>query len=517
MSAAAAAAPIAIVVPVATLAYLVFRRSRGKKSKDEEKQPPATTTTTTANEDYGDLDSIVSFSSRVIAAARAVEHERADAFIRDPLAEALAGERAMKVARQRAEAAAAAAASEQPTTADSSSTKPSRAVPRLVMRTAFLDDAVLVAASGGAESASARRLLSTQKAADALTPLAEHVRAFASCPEAPPVHRLQVVLLGAGMDARPWRLPLPPGRVRWIEVDRGDVIAAKKKALTAIGAEVPSDSSSRPTSAASPQPAPPLVAPPQQQRPASSSSAIQAGNNGGAATTAVAASAPSSASARRPSAPVSIRSLQRSQSAAAAAAALGLPPDVVATAATTSPHKFPLKASAWAGVAADLTKPGWTAVLEREAGFDPRVPTLWVAEGLLYYLDPATVPGMLSEAASVSAPGSALVATIITDATLEAMRGSKAEQEKVNSTSAPMSEQVLSSAPALTSQFVWGAPAADVDGYFSASGWRCLQRPTWSKAAEGYGWRAERRAGSRVPEESQVQFLVAAVEKAAGR
>ena len=165
------------------------------------------------------------------------------------------------------------------------------------------------------------------------------------------------------------------------------------------------------------------------------------------------------------------------------------------------------------------TKPGWAATLSRDTSFDPRIPTLWVAEGLLYYLDPATVPEMLSEAASVSAPGSALVATVITDATLEAMKGAgeggKAGADGTSATipkakETPLSA-ALSSGPGLTSQFVWGAPAADVDGYFRRSGWQVLQRPTWSRAAEAYGWRAERRAGTRVPAEAQVQFLVAGV------
>jgi O-methyltransferase involved in polyketide biosynthesis len=45
----------------------------------------------------------------------------------------------------------------------------------------------------------------------------------------------QVVVLGAGMDTRPWRLQLPPG-VAWFEVDRHDVIAAKQQLLQRHGA-----------------------------------------------------------------------------------------------------------------------------------------------------------------------------------------------------------------------------------------------------------------------------------------
>jgi hypothetical protein len=42
-------------------------------------------------------------------------------------------------------------------------------------------------------------------------------------------------MLGAGMDTRPWRLPLDP-RLKWFELDRSDVLAAKQKALQVAGA-----------------------------------------------------------------------------------------------------------------------------------------------------------------------------------------------------------------------------------------------------------------------------------------
>lgn len=40
------------------------------------------------------------------------------------------------------------------------------------------------------------------------------------------------------------------------------------------------------------------------------------------------------------------------------------------------------------------------------AGFDPDQPTVWVAEGLLYYLEPERVAGLLREVRALSAPGS---------------------------------------------------------------------------------------------------------------
>lgn len=42
-------------------------------------------------------------------------------------------------------------------------------------------------------------------------------------------------MLGAGMDTRPWRLPLD-SHLKWFELDRSDVLAAKRKALQEAGA-----------------------------------------------------------------------------------------------------------------------------------------------------------------------------------------------------------------------------------------------------------------------------------------
>ena len=47
----------------------------------------------------------------------------------------------------------------------------------------------------------------------------------------------QVVMLGAGMDTRPWRLDLPPN-VTWFEVDRPDVMRAKQRELVFAGAQI---------------------------------------------------------------------------------------------------------------------------------------------------------------------------------------------------------------------------------------------------------------------------------------
>lgn len=52
----------------------------------------------------------------------------------------------------------------------------------------------------------------------------------------------------------------------------------------------------------------------------------------------------------------------------------------------------------WVAVAADLASPDWLDALEA-AGFDPHKPTVWVAEGLLMYLEPGVVDAVLKGAA----------------------------------------------------------------------------------------------------------------------
>jgi methyltransferase (TIGR00027 family) len=62
-------------------------------------------------------------------------------------------------------------------------------------------------------------------------------------------------------------------------------------------------------------------------------------------------------------------------------------------------------------VAADLTGDWAPALLA--AGFNAAVPTAWLAEGLFYYLAPDTATALLATAATLSAPGSVLLADIM--------------------------------------------------------------------------------------------------------
>jgi methyltransferase (TIGR00027 family) len=114
----------------------------------------------------------VSDTALLVAACRALESEGADAFIHDPFAERLAGERGKAILRE---------------------------FPRAVMlrfgigvRTRFLDDLLQ--------------------------------KALVSAPVA------TVLSLGCGLDTRPWRLDLPPD-LRWIEVDFADMLDYKEALL----------------------------------------------------------------------------------------------------------------------------------------------------------------------------------------------------------------------------------------------------------------------------------------------
>jgi methyltransferase (TIGR00027 family) len=110
----------------------------------------------------------VSDTALMVAAVRALETELEDAFVRDPFAARLAGERGMSILKA----------------------LPNQFVVRfgLAVRTRFIDD-----------------LLAEALAANTIS---------------------TVLSVGCGLDARPWRLDLPPG-LRWIEVDFPDMLDYK--------------------------------------------------------------------------------------------------------------------------------------------------------------------------------------------------------------------------------------------------------------------------------------------------
>lgn len=114
----------------------------------------------------------VSDTALMVAACRAHETEREDAFVRDPFAARLAGERGLAILRG----------------------LPHSAVLRLglAIRTRFVDELLLETLS---------------------------------------VYPITTVLsLGCGLDTRPWRIDLAPN-LRWIEVDFGDVLDYKDRLM----------------------------------------------------------------------------------------------------------------------------------------------------------------------------------------------------------------------------------------------------------------------------------------------
>ncbi|KAK9798528.1 hypothetical protein WJX73_008357 [Symbiochloris irregularis] len=138
---------------------------------------------------YGTLSGVVSYSSRLIAAHRAVEGEQEYPLFQDPLAARLAGPEALKRAQDR---------SSEP---DSSQ---GRLLGPTAVRTKWFDDRILEALSPSEHVIVF--LESQENGACGIKLTLQKVEASA---------KLQCVCLGAGMDTRPWRLDLPPG-VAWV-------------------------------------------------------------------------------------------------------------------------------------------------------------------------------------------------------------------------------------------------------------------------------------------------------------
>ncbi|PNG99553.1 hypothetical protein TSOC_014666, partial [Tetrabaena socialis] len=212
-----------------------------------------------------------------------------------------------------------------------------------------------------------------------------------------------VVLLGSGLDARPWRLPLPPG-VAWFEVDRRDVLAAKRARLGALGA------GTEPGREAGPE----RVGPGRPGRAADAQGReAEAGAEAAAAAEAhVAYGSVRLVRLRTATDPHGDGVVVRLEAVGAPPLPPPLPPPSPLPPLPPPPLPLPLRAARWRCCAVDLRRRGWSRGLVA-GGLDPAAPVLWVAEGLLYYLEEADVRAVLQEAASISARGSVLAASII--------------------------------------------------------------------------------------------------------
>ncbi|KAK9790761.1 hypothetical protein WJX73_008029 [Symbiochloris irregularis] len=155
-----------------------------------------------------ELNKFVSWTARLVAVHRALETEEPESIFSDPLARVFAGPKAFDyvrgVARDTPEKGSSIMMSLPPAAPGRK-----RRIGGGVVRPMFFDATIL--ASCGADKPSG------------LAWIPEHIS---------PGPIRQVVLLGAGLDSRPWRLGLPDG-VRWYEIDLAEVLGVKQKALQA--------------------------------------------------------------------------------------------------------------------------------------------------------------------------------------------------------------------------------------------------------------------------------------------
>ena len=93
-------------------------------------------------------------------------------------------------------------------------------------------------------------------------------------------------------------------------------------------------------------------------------------------------------------------------------------------------------------VFADVMKDEWMKKL-REKGFDPTRPTVWMLEGLLYYLTPEFSSAIVRECADASARGSYIVASCVNSSSLyRAISNSQSTYNDLDNQMTPMKERL---------------------------------------------------------------------------
>ena len=313
---------------------------------------PGTTT------DYGTLGDVVSFSSRRIAARRALETEQRPALFSDPLAFKLAGN-ALRDARR----------------SSLRDGKTDARVSRIAVRTKWFDEEVERALHGErgtveVEIVPCSSAAASSSSSEAATSSAVAVRVSIRPRSLPRPWPSQVVCLGCGMDTRPWRLAFPspspspspspgtgssesesdgdgdrhrPTTISWFDVDARCVLRAKARELEEAGAEVPEGAFD--------------LAFEEEE---------EGGEEGGEE-----------------------RKQREERRRRGRAEKKG----------SRKKAKFPLKTSSYVAVPADVSKPGALAEALARAGHDKARPTVFVAEGLLMYLGGGGVSTCLSAAA----------------------------------------------------------------------------------------------------------------------
>lgn len=285
---------------------------------------------------------VVSFSSRRIAARRALESECELPLFSDPLAAKLAGT-ALRDARK----------------SSMRNGKPDTRVSRIAVRTKWFDEEVENALRGerGTVEVDIKvvegEVGEVVPAPSSSTPLASpasSVRVSVRPRSLPRPWPSQVVCLGCGMDTRPWRLDFPTSSesssekaspsskekkhsTRWFDVDTRCVLRAKARELEEAGADIPEGAFDL----------------------ALEEEEIEERRS---------------------------RAKERKRSRV----------------------RFPLRTLSYVAVPCDVSEPGALSAALAKAGHDPTKPTIFVAEGLLMYLGEEGVSTCLSAAAELCPP-----------------------------------------------------------------------------------------------------------------
>ena len=90
----------------------------------------------------------------------------------------------------------------------------------------------------------------------------------------------------------------------------------------------------------------------------------------------------------------------------------------------------------------DIMKDDWMRKL-REKGFDHTRPTVWMLEGLLYYLTPEFASAVVRECADASARGSYIVASCVNNSSLyRAISNSSSAYNDLENQMTPMRDRL---------------------------------------------------------------------------
>ena len=139
-------------------------------------------------------------------------------------------------------------------------------------------------------------------------------------------------------------------------------------------------------------------------------------------------------------------------------------------------------------VRTDLTQ-DWTLLL-KQAGFSPGEPSIWIAEGLLYYLSEAAVHRLLQQVSELAANGSGLGADLVSQSTLTSpwLQAALSQMEK--------------------SGFGWKFGTDNPEHLFGSYGWNAEIRQLGEEGANFGRWKSP--VVPRTQREIPRTFLVAA-------